>query len=50
MVNEKIVEHKVATFLNSLSFGEMVYLRRFMMSRKWTKFIETRLQNQKIEL
>lgn len=25
MVNEKIVEHKVATFLNSLSFDEMVY-------------------------
>ena len=50
MVNEKVVEKKVATFLNSLTFEEAIYFRRFMMSRKWTKFIETRLNNTKIEL
>lgn len=50
MVNEKTLIKKVADFFNSLSFEEVVSLRKFMMTRKYTSFLETRLNNKKIEL
>lgn len=50
MVNEKTIIKKVADFFNSLSFEEVIFLRRFMMTKKYTSLLETRLNNKKIEL
>lgn len=50
MINENKVVKKVADLLNSLTIEEMVFFRKFTMTRKYQSFLETRLTNKKIEL
>lgn len=50
VVNEKELTKKIANFFNILSPQEVVYLRRFTMTKKWISFFDTRCQGRKIEL
>lgn len=49
MNNEKETIRKIVDFLNSLSWEEMVFLRRFRTTKRFQNFLETRLNNKKIE-
>lgn len=42
------IEKKVRDFINSLTSGEVVELRKFTMTRKWNEFITKRAYNEKL--
>ena len=42
------MENKLKDFFNSLNMDEFLSLYRFMRTKKWTKWIEMRMEGQKI--
>ena len=48
-IHQIVMQDKLKSFLNSLTWGEALELYKFLRTKKWQTWIDTIIHNQKID-